>query len=107
MADSASLAGSTAADNVNHDVELAIGVGQSQRAADHQLQGFQAEVIVDITIVDGNLAGAIVDADAGNGMLTTASAVEILFSFVHLLLPPYQNSTTSGFWAACACSAVL
>ncbi len=64
VADSASLAGSTAADNVNHDVELAIGVGQSQRAADHQLQGFQAEVIVDITIVDGNLAGAIVDTGA-------------------------------------------
>ena len=43
---------------------------------------------VDITIVDGDLAGAGVNANAGNGILTTTSAVEIRFGFVHVRLPP-------------------
>ena len=31
---------------------------------------------------------ALVDAHAGNGILTTTSAVEIRFGFVHVRLPP-------------------
>ena len=58
-------------------------------AVHQQLQGFQTEVVIHIAAVDGDLAGAIVDANTGNGMLTTTGAVEIRFGFVHLLLPPY------------------
>ena len=52
MADSAGLAGVTAANNVDSDVELAFGAGQNQRAAGQQLQGIQAEVVVQLTAVD-------------------------------------------------------
>ena len=49
-----------------------------------------AEVIVDIAAIDGDGAGAfLIQADTGNGGLTTASAVLILsFALVHSLLPP-------------------
>ena len=61
---------------------------QDQRRTDDQLQGLQTKVVVDVTIVDGDLAGAGVNANAGNGILTTTSAVEIRFGFVHVRLPP-------------------
>ena len=88
VADSASLTGNTAAGNADDDVILALEAQQDQRRADDQLQGLQTEVVVDITIVDGDLTGAGVNANAGNGILTTTSAVEIRFGFVHVRLPP-------------------
>ena len=88
VADSASLAGNTAARNADDDIVLALQAQQDQRRTDDQLQGLQTEVVVDITIVDGDLAGAGVNANAGNGILTTTSAVEIRFGFVHVRLPP-------------------
>ncbi len=88
MADSASLTGNTAAGNADDDVILALQAQQDQRRTDDQLQGLQTEVVVDITIVDGDLTGAGVNANAGNGILTTTSAVEIRFGFVHIRLPP-------------------
>ena len=88
VADSASLAGNTAAGNADDDVILALEAQQDQRRADDQLQGLQTEVVVDVTVVDGDLASALVDAHAGNGILTTTSAVEIRFGFVHVRLPP-------------------
>ena len=74
VADSASLAGNTAAGNADDDVILALEAQQDQRRADDQLQGLQTEVVVDVTVVDGDLASALVDAHAGNGILTTTSA---------------------------------
>ena len=88
VADSASLAGNTAAGNADDDIVLALQAQQDQRRTDDQLQGLQTEVVIDITIVDGDLAGAGVNANAGNGILTTTSAVEIRFGFVHVRLPP-------------------
>ena len=88
MADGAGLTGAAAANHVDNDVKLALGLGENQRSVDQQLEGLQTEVIVNVAAVDGDLAGAIVHADAGNGMLTTAGAVEIRFRLVHLLLPP-------------------
>ncbi len=88
MTDGAGLAGNAAARNADHNVELILNAQQNQRSADDQLQGLEAEVVVQITIVDGDLAGAGVHANAGNGILTTTSAVEIRFGFVHIRLPP-------------------
>ena len=88
MADCASLTGNTAAGNADDDVILALKAQQDQRRADDQLQGLQTEVAVDVTVVDGDLAGAGVNANAGNGILTTTSAVEIRFGFLHIQLPP-------------------
>ena len=96
MADSASLAGTATADDVDDNVELALVLSQNERAVGEQLQGLQHKVGVDVAALDGHLAGAVVNANAGNGMLTTASAVEIRFGFVHLLLPPHSNLNSFG-----------
>ena len=58
VADSASLAGNTAAGNADDDIILALEAQQDQRRADDQLQGLQTEVVVDVTVVDGDLASA-------------------------------------------------
>ena len=87
VADGAGLAGAAAADNVDNNVELAFGAGEHQRAAGEQLQGVEADVIVDITAVDGELAGAVVHAHAGDRVLAAAGAVEIFLGFVHGLPP--------------------
>ena len=88
MADSASLTGNTAAGNADDDVILALEAQQDQRRADDQRQGLQTEVVVDVTVIDGDLASALINANAGNGILTTTSAVEIRFGFVLVGLPP-------------------
>ena len=88
VTDRTSLTGNTAAGNADDDIVLALQAQQDQRRTDDQLQGLQAEVVVDITIVDGDLASAGVNANAGNGILTTTSAVEIRFGFVPVRLPP-------------------
>ena len=54
MADRAGLAGNTAASNPADNVKFLIGLGGHQRLANDQLQGLQAKVIVDITVVDCN-----------------------------------------------------
>ena len=82
VADSASLTGNTAAGNADDDIVLALQAQQDQRRTDDQLQGLQTKVVIDITIVDGDLASAGVNTNAGNGILTTTSAVEIRFGFV-------------------------
>ncbi len=56
VADSASLTGNTAAGNADDDIVLALQAQQDQRRTDDQLQGLQTKVVVDITIVDGDLA---------------------------------------------------
>ena len=97
MADSASLAGTATADDVDDNVELALVLSQNERAVGEQLQGLQTKVVVDVAAIDGHLAGAVVNANAGNGMLTTASAVEIrLVSYIFYCLLT-QISTASGF----------
>ena len=86
----AGLAGDAAAGDGGHHVELADGVGQHQGLTGDQLQGLQAEIIVDVTAVDGDGAGAaLIQANAGDGGLATAGALLILsLALVHTLLPP-------------------
>ena len=90
MTDGAGLAGHAAALDGADDIDLADQIGRSQRLTDDHLQGIQAEIIIDITAVDGDGAGAaLIDADTGNGGFTTAGAVLILsLALVHSLLPP-------------------
>ena len=59
VADGAGLAGDAAAGDGDNQVNLAQGVGGDQGLADQQLQGLQAEVLVDIAAVDGDGAGAV------------------------------------------------
>ena len=91
VTDCASLAGNTAASNSNNNVNLANQVRSDQGLTDNQLQGVQTKVIVDVAAIDGDHAGAVlVNANTGNGGLTTAGAVKIL------LLALVQSSVTSN-----------
>ena len=81
MADGAGLTGNAAAGDGDNDVNLAQQIGGDQGLTDDQLQGVQTEILVDITAVDNDGTGAVlVNANTGNGGLTTAGAVKILSS---------------------------
>ena len=90
MTDGAGLAGDAAAFDGADEVDLAEHVGGGQRLTDDHLQRVEAEVIVDVTTVDGDGAGAaLIQANAGDGGFATAGAVLILsLALVHSLLPP-------------------
>ncbi len=90
MADGAGLAGHAAAGDGGNDVHLAQGVGSGQGLANQQLQGLQAEVIVDVAAVDGDRAGAVGEQmHPGHGGLAAAGAIQIrLLALIHSFVPP-------------------
>ena len=75
MADRARLTGNTAAGNPDDNVKLVFDLGQCQRLTDNQLEGLKAEIIVDVTVVDGDLAGSGLHTDAGKRTFAAARAV--------------------------------
>ena len=77
VTDRACLTGDTAALYVGNDVILAYSVGNAERLVDNELEGFKAEIIVDVTTVDGDLAGTGIQTNAGDGALSSAGTVEI------------------------------
>ena len=77
VTDCTCLAGDTAAANVCNDVKLAGGFGYAEGLVDDELEGFKSEVIVDITTVDGDVAGAGVDTNASYRALSSAGTIEI------------------------------
>ena len=91
MTDSAGLAGNAAAGDGSHDVHLLHVTSGNQGLTNQQLQGLQAEVIVDVAAVDGDGAGAILkQVNAGDGGLPTAGAIQIgLLRLIPALTPPY------------------
>src|SRR5699024_5364374 len=90
VADRAGLAGDAAACNAADNVELLVGLGEDERLTDDGLQGVKAEVIVDVAVVDRDLARALVNSYARNGALSSAGAVEIRCLIVHVRLPPIK-----------------
>jgi len=105
VTDSAGLAGNAAAGHPADDIKLAIGIGKGQRLTYNVLQRIQAEIIVDIPIIDGDLAGPLIQADSGDGAFPPSRAVKIGCSLVHSLRPPLYRFHWAGFCAACLCSA--
>ena len=85
MTDGTCLAGYTAADNVANDVELAHVTGELQGLTDDELQGLETEVIVDVSLIDGDNAGTGINTNTSDGLLSSAGAVEIRFrtSVIH------------------------
>ena len=77
VADGAGLAGDAAAAYTADNVELFVCAGELQRLTDDQLQCLQAEIIVDGTVVDGNLTASLVNPYAGDRAFSSAGAVEI------------------------------
>ena len=96
---SAGLTGNAAAFDGGNDVDLAELLGGDQGLTDDHLQGLETKVIVDVTAVDGDGAGAVLEQmHAGDGGLSAAGAVEIrLLRLIHSSYPPYLTSKTSGF----------
>ena len=97
MTQSAGLTGHAAAGDGSHDVHLAGVAGSLQGLTDDHLQGLQAKVLVNVTAIDGDGAGAVGEQmDAGHRGLTAAGAIQIrLLRLIHSLTPPY--SSTMGF----------
>ena len=97
MTQSTGLTGHAAALNGGNDVHLTQGSGGVQGLTNDHLQGLQTEVIVDVTTVDGDGAGAVFEqVHTGHGGLATASTVLIgILGLIHSSFPPYL--TNSGF----------
>ena len=74
VTDGTSLAGNAAACNGADDIKAASGFNQLQGLADDELQSLQAKVIVNIAAIDGDRAGAGVNTDTGNGILSSTSS---------------------------------
>lgn len=83
VADGAGLAGYAAACDGADDIVFAERLGQGHRLADNQLEGVKAEIIVDVSAIDGDAAAAGINSDAGNGTLSAACAVEIRLTIIH------------------------
>ena len=84
VTDSAGLAGNAAASDGANDIKLAQGIGKGHGLTNDQLQSIQAEIIVDVSAVNGDLAGAGVQTNAGHGALSTAGAIVIgILALVH------------------------
>ena len=65
-------------------VKLAEGIGKGHGLTNDQFQSLQAEIIVDVSAVNGDLAGAGVQTNAGHGALSTAGAIVIgILALVH------------------------
>src|SRR5699024_2139253 len=105
VTDSASLAGHAAAGHAANDIKLLIGAGEGEGLTDNILQGIKAKIIVDVTVVDGDLAGTLIKTHSGYAALAAAGAVEIRCRFVHRLTPPLTGSTqrVSGRRACARC----
>ena len=84
VTDGAGLAGNAAAGDGANDIKLAQGIGEGHGLTDDQLQSLKAEIIVDVSAVNGDLAGAGVQTNAGHGALSTAGAIVIgILALVH------------------------
>lgn len=66
MADSTCLAGHATAVDAADDIELFTGACKSERLADDELEGLKAEIIVNLSVVDDDLAGAGIKTDSGD-----------------------------------------
>ena len=85
VTDCTCLAGDTATGNVGDDVKLAGSAGYAEGLVNDELQGLETEVLIDGTAVDGDLAGAGVNTDTSDGLLSAAGAVEVgLCTGVHI-----------------------
>ena len=86
MADCACLAGYAAAVYAANNIKLFFCIRKNKRLVNNELKSIKAEIIVYISVINGNLTCAGIYANAGNGFFSSACAVEIWIGFVHNLL---------------------
>ena len=84
VADGAGLAGHAAAGDAADDIELVGQFGQGEGLTNDELEGVKTEIIVDVAIIDGDLAGALIQSYASDGGLSPACAVISLCYFFFL-----------------------
>ena len=80
MTDRAGLAAQTTAADVHQNVHVAAGLGQFQGLANRHFEGFQTEILVQITLVDHDLTVAGDQTDTGDGRLTTSYGIVLKLS---------------------------
>jgi len=80
VANGAGLAGGAAAVNIDQDVELVVGLGQHQGLPNDHLQHPIREVLVEGPTVDGDVALAGPQIDAGHGRLPSTGTVVLNLS---------------------------
>jgi len=80
VADCACLTGDTTTVNVSNDVKLTCCVCYAEGLVDDELECFKTEVIVNVTIVDCDLACTGIESNASYGALSSARTIEIRFS---------------------------
>ena len=66
VADSASLSGHTAALDVDQNIKLICILRQHERLANDGLQSLKSEVIIDVSLIDRDLAGSRYKVNTGN-----------------------------------------
>ena len=100
----ARLSGHAAAVHVDDDVEL-VGRGHSlEGLIDDKTHGVEGEVVLEGTLVDGDVAFAGHKTDTGDGGLSPAGAEILNFLFngflrSHLHTSPYFSSSATGHCA--------
>src|SRR5688500_12995717 len=75
VTDRTGLARKAPADHGADDVELAGAVHHAERLVDHHAQHRAREIDQDVAVVDGNLAAARLQPDAGDGVLALAGGI--------------------------------
>ena len=93
VTDSASLTSNATTCNGADDVELTLGLGESQGLTNDELKSIEAEVFVDAPVVDGDVTGTLVHSYPGNRAFSSTGAVKIRFGIVHLKSLPSQIKT--------------
>ena len=76
MTDSAGLTGNTAAGHCADNIELIGSLGNAEGLTNDQLESLKAEVIVNVSAVDGDFACTLVDTNAGYRVLSSSCTIE-------------------------------
>ena len=76
VTDRARLAGEAAALAVDEHVILAQGVGQNQRLTNDGLEGFVAEILLEVALIDDDIALAGNETNASDRLFSSANGVE-------------------------------
>ena len=99
VTDGAGLTGDSAACDGGVDIHLAAETDGLEGLTNDELESVKSEIIIEITTVYGDLAGAGgEEVDSRDGRLSSAGAVHIgLLRSIHYILPPYSSVHASGF----------
>ncbi len=87
MSDRTSLSGVSAALNVNHDIELAVGLGSNQRLTNDNLQGLKSKILIEGSLINSNVTGSGYQINSCYRFFSSASSI-ISCCVSHFNFPP-------------------